>query len=243
VSMLEGTTTIPVAGKVPKKVVVIGGAVAAGVVGLAWWRRSRSLSEETAPPVADPRTGSDLPSDAFENPGSIDTTAPEEAPRAPRTDQEWSQRVVEVLNWYEPGFVSSTVGKYLGGQILTSDEAGMVREAWALVGRPPGGQMIRTSPTPTSPAPAPKQEEMRAPAGLRATKVTRSSVALDWSSMAGPLGYTVWVNGRQFGRTVVGSDMLVTGLKPGTDYVMTVAGLYNGWKHGPRASITVRTAK
>lgn len=159
-SALEGTTELPGVGKVKKGYVVAGGALVVGIVGYAWWARSRS-SEEAAPDFyADTRTGSELPGDGYTNPGGIDTGGDQDdGERAPRTDEEWAARVLEKLTWYEPGYVSGIIARYLANQIVTATEANVIREAWAQVGKPPGGQQIRTSPTgpttPVTPTPPP----------------------------------------------------------------------------------------
>ena len=160
--VLTGTVNVPGAGKLPKKYVAVGVAGIVGIVGWAYYRRSIGADEaDEESYYADTRTGASTGNDAYDNPGGIesdDQADDDDAWKPPTTDQEWSQRVIEMLSWYEPGFVSQTLGKYLSRQPLTADEATLIREAWAQVGQPPGKQVIITkttvtTPTPTTPKP------------------------------------------------------------------------------------------
>lgn len=148
---------VPAVGKVKQSYVLIGGGLVAGLVGVAWWKRAHAPTASVTDPYADTRTGSNLPVDTAPNSGHITPTGPSSTGwQAPATDPEWAQQVVSTLSWYEQGYVSATVGKYLAGQLLTPDEATLIREAWAQVGKPPGGQHIITSVTgPTQPVPPP----------------------------------------------------------------------------------------
>jgi hypothetical protein len=137
--MQGGTVDLPVIGQVPKVAVAVGGAVVVTIVGVAWWRRQQAgTAVEYAPDLT---TGSDTGSDAYRNPAPSysDGSA---ASTAPKTDQEWSARVLEKMTWLEPGYLGTILGKYLSGQALTLTEAEVVRSAWAIVGKPPGGQII-----------------------------------------------------------------------------------------------------
>lgn len=181
-STLDGTAQVPVVGKVQKKYLAVAGVAAVGVVAAVWYRRSRVMTEAAGGGgyYADTRTGSNLPTDTAADSGSIDTgdQGDDGGWKAPRTDQEWAQQVLERLSWYEQGFVSSVVAKYLAGQPITSpDEQTVIREAWAQVGTPPGGQRLITSPTsnPTPPPtttpakPTTKPGYRELPAGTRPT--------------------------------------------------------------------------
>jgi hypothetical protein len=157
VSALDGTTTLPGVGTVKKGYVAVGVALTAGIVGYAWYRRTQG-ADATGGDLsyfADTRTGSELPTDTYTNPApnadgvSGTGIGGDSVWHAPNTDPEWSQAAIEALSWYEPGFVSAIVGKYLSRQPLSAQEANVVREAWAQIGHPPGNQLIVTSSTGT----------------------------------------------------------------------------------------------
>lgn len=132
---MADTVDVPQVGPVKRQWLYVGGALVVGIVGYAWWRRSQAAGL-----VVDPATGS-LGGGPYANPnpdasGSdlVDTPG-----GPPTTNEEWTQRVVEDLGAIgtDPGFVAATLGKYLGRQQLTTDEATLVRTAWAYRGRPP----------------------------------------------------------------------------------------------------------
>lgn len=251
---MSETTTLPAVGKVKTAYVYAGFALVAGIAGYAWWRRS----QDTGPSVADPtyvdtRTGSDLPSSGYVNP------APDNADgqsgtgiggdsvwKAPNTDQEWAQQAIERLTWYEPGYVSSVTGKYLARQPIDSTEANVVREAWAQIGQPPGRQPIvpKSTGTGVTPTPKPTTPTMKAPTGLKASRVDRTGVRLDWAPLTGVKGYALYQNGKRL-ESVVYSGTYVSGLKSNTKYTFRVYGIYGSSnKLGPgSATITVRTKK
>lgn len=161
-SALDGSISVGGA-QVQKKHIAVAGAAAAGVVGYAWWKRRASApaGDESPDYYADLRTGSDVPSDAYVNPGGGGASSPagDDDP-APNSDPEWARRAVEMLTWYEPGHVSAVLGKYLARQPLTTEEAQLVREVWAQLGPPPSGQIAiipagsNATPVPTNPVPA-----------------------------------------------------------------------------------------
>jgi hypothetical protein len=157
VSALEGTTTLPVVGTTKRSYVAVGVALVAGIAGWAWYKRvnGSDTSGDPASYYADTRTGSEVPNDAYVNPapnadGQSGTgIGGDSVFHAPNTDPEWAQATVDKLSWYEPGYVSATVGKYLARQPLTADEQTLIREAWAQLGHPPGNQPILASATGT----------------------------------------------------------------------------------------------
>jgi hypothetical protein len=258
-SALSGTVDVPGVGRTQKAYVAVAGAAVAGLVGYAYWRR-RQADAGAAPAgsdgglYVDTRTGSALPSDQFVNPAPNNADSAwgtgiggTDVWQAPHTDQEWAQQAVDRLSWYEPGYVSATVGKYLARQPLTTGEQTLVRELWGLIGHPPTNQPILTasSPAPTpKPTPSPSSgPAMKAPTGLRWSHIGRSYVQLDWAANPGVVGYVVYVNGKRK-VSVVYSTYYVSGLKANTSYHFQVAGLYRAGKVGPKSStLTVKTKK
>lgn len=252
---LEGTATVPVVGKVKKAYVAVALAGTAGIVGFAWWRRSQTASDTAPDYYADTRTGSELPTDDYTNPGGVDTSQDDDGTwKAPKSDVEWSQAVVEKLSWFEPGYVSRTVGKYLAGSMLTADEADLIREAWAQVGKPPGNQRIVTSPTPTTPTPGtpgpkPPPGPVARTAAPKLHHVQRTSVSLTllWDPVSGAKSYTAYCNGGGQRRTktgIVGTSYTFAGLKPGTQHSVSVASVNSaGVRSGTTSNVvTLDTA-
>ena len=235
-SALEGTTTLPVLGKAKKSYVAVGVALVLGIAGWAWYRRADLAGDDTAvSPYADTRTGSELPTDEYVNPApssSADSSTTGE--KAPTTDPEWAARVIEKLSWYEPGYVSAVVGKYLAKQPITAEEQGVIREAWAQVGRPPGGQSIVVGTTPTAAA------ALVAPTGARTTVIGPTSARLDWGNVPGATGYRVGLNGA-YRETTYLSEIALTGLKKSTKYTVQIQGRNAGSTYGPAATVTFTT--
>jgi len=164
---MADTVDVPQIGKVDRKWLYAGGAVVAGIVGYAYWARSRSRSVFD-PNAIDPMTG--LPYSASmstgpyvnPNPRASGSDTVDNQSGQILTNQQWSAAVTESLInvGYDAGFVASVLGKYLSKQPLTSDEANMVRVAWAYQGKPPEGPdtiVMQTGggSTPGTPAPPP----------------------------------------------------------------------------------------
>lgn len=155
---LSGSVDVPGIGKMPKGTIAVIGAGAAGIVAWAWWNRSRSAEAEEPSEgeyYADLRTGSAGSNGGYENPGGIDMADDDDdGERAPRNNQEWSARVLEKLDWYERAYVSRIISAYLSRLEVTQEEADVIREAWAQVGRPPDGDIpIRIKGEPATPVP------------------------------------------------------------------------------------------
>jgi hypothetical protein len=252
---LQGTTTLPGVGKVKTGYVLIGGALVAGIAGYAWWKHQQAAADPTVDSAdgglyADTRTGSELPTDGYTNPApnadgvSGTDIGGDSVFHAPNTDQEWAQQAIERLSWYEPSYVSAITGKYLARQPLTATEADVIREAWAQIGHPPSNQLIITASTGTgTTTPPATTPTMKAPTGLRATKVSSTAVDLDWTPVSGAKGYKILVNGNQNGNAVLYSAGAARYLKSNTSYTIGVAGIFAGDKVGPVASIHVKTSK
>lgn len=130
---------VPAIGKVDRKYVYGAVALVAGIVGYAWWTRSRS---EAAVVTTDPTTGSEDPATggAYVNPRPVTSTV-DQTGDAIDTNPEWTAAVTARLStmFYDSQFIATTLGKYLSRQPLTTDEADLVRTAWAFEGKPPEG--------------------------------------------------------------------------------------------------------
>lgn len=251
---LEGSTTLPVVGSTKKSYVAVGVALVGGVVAWAYYKRMQGADTTGGATsyYADTRTGADTGSDAYANPAPSTPTgagAPSDSFKAPSTDPEWAQAALNTLNWYEPSYVSQTVGKYLSRQPLTSDEQTLIREAWAQLGHPPGNQTIITASTSTgtTPAPAPAPAGPAQPAaasiqivGIKATTGT-TDVRLDWGAVGRPDSYRVFVNGALKVQPVI-SAAHVTGLKRATTYTIGIAPVRDRTQ-GPTVTTRITTKK
>lgn len=249
---LDGTVTLPGVGPTKKIYVVAGGAVVALVAAFAYYRHAQAASsnattDDTA--TADDAyagtgtDGSDLYTGAYGQSisGNAGSAYYDSVPTVPTTDQEWTNKVVEDLNYLEPGYVITTLGKYLARQGLTTDEAALVRSAWAIDGHPPGNQAIipvatATPATPVTPG---------AVSGLKASRIDKGGVALDWNPVttAGVVGYRLFVGSGQSGNTVAYSNAYVPLAKAGTKYSVSVAAVNSKGTVGPKTTISVTTKK
>lgn len=229
---------------IPRKYAIVGVAAAVGIIGYAWWKNGQEGSatvaeepleaavDEYDSPLGNSGTNSSLTSTGNVDESRIDTNA------------KWTQAAVEYLQGagYDGGTVVSTLGKYLAFKPLSAIEAQIVMAARAAVGEPPvgGPYPIKDAlPTPTTPAPITK----KAPSGVKASVVNRTSIKIDWDVLSNVKGYVVYVNGVR-NRSVVYSESTHTNLKPNTVYKFSVSGLYAGDIQGPQsATISVRTKK
>lgn len=164
--------TVPGVGGVDKRVVIGVAAVGAGVVGYAWWQRSKSAgpTEYTVDPNDAFPAGDRIPPAGGGGGGGGGSASP-----VISTDGEWMKAATDHLirQGYEPEPVNTALGKYLGGQKLSTkpvDEVAIVRTARGLFGNPPqsGDLPIRIEdPTPgTPPVPgAPPEKPDATPPG------------------------------------------------------------------------------
>jgi hypothetical protein len=159
--------TIKIAGKrVPRNVVFLGAAAAAGFVGYAWW--SKGGQDEPAPP--------DLPSPV--EPPTDDTEFNViGGGKRPQTNGEWMLYVRDQLIsiGLDGGAVSSALGRFLAKQPLNKVDADIARQAIGLAGNPPeggpwyvieeatGGNPPPTAPPPETPPPAPSTPAQQPP--------------------------------------------------------------------------------
>lgn len=158
--------TIKIGGTNVPKPVAIGGAIAAGVIGIYFYRNKKQKQDAAASVAAagsteiDPATGYPYgsPEDAaalasqnnYAMPGGYGFTGyaggsgsspfGTGAPGNFNSNAEWAQYVenYEVTNLGgDAPTVGNAIGKYLTGQVLTSDQQGLVQSAIAIAGYPP----------------------------------------------------------------------------------------------------------
>lgn len=141
----------PAVGKIPKRWLWVGGAVAAGIVGYAYWKNRSTpvepISPDSLPEDRVPFTDADV---------SSGSGASESAGR-PLTNAEWSQQATDRMLelGYDSTAVAQALGRYLGRQPLTPDEQTLVRTAIGQIGLPPDGDFpIMSAPPAATPPPS-----------------------------------------------------------------------------------------
>lgn len=241
-ALTAGTIKLPGVGPV-KKVYVYVGVGAVGVfAAYLMWRRQQAANTDATP--ADAELGDGLTtgagSDVYQGAtgGGSATSDPDITPM-PSTNVEWTQQVLDYFNWLEPGFVSSTIGKYLARVPLSADEADFIRQAWAARGKPPEGPANFTLSSGTN---TPGTTTMPGvPTGLKVTSVTGSSVALDWADSSDALSYQLFRGSTQVG-SPTSSAYTDTGLGSGTSYTYTVKAVNGANVSAASAAVTGKTS-
>jgi hypothetical protein len=86
---------------------------------------------------------------------------------------------------------------------------------------------------------------LKAPTGLKASKVERTQITVTYGAVAGAAGYIGFRSGVYVGAAqAAGTAMTFGGLKPNTYYTLSVAGRTGvGNNTGPKATIKVKTKK
>lgn len=231
----------------PPKPVIIGGLIAGGILAFVWWRNRSAVNAATS--TTDPLTG--LSTGAEANTGATggnaggglgglsdtvdvsgDTSGVHDVPT-------WTADVIGKLGGtYEPSALYAALGSYLAGQPINSDQAAMVRAAWAASGKrdflpasytlttagsTPGGGGA-TAPTPTTPY----------------ATVSGVRVSLSTGSLPGATSYEWAVNGADHAHTS-GPTYVYEG-KPHTTYRFSVRAVVNG-HDTPQSGSTSATTK
>lgn len=241
-ALTSGSVKLPGIGPVKKTYLFVGvgavGILAAYIV----WRRQQAASAAAEVP-ADASLGDGLTtpagSDVYQGAtaGGAPTADPNITPM-PTTNIEWTQQVLDYFSWLEPGFVTSTVGKYLARVPLSTDEADFVRQAWAARGKPPEGPTTFTLTTDGNTTGSTTMPSV--PAGLTVGAVTASSIALDWTDSADAKSYQVFRGGAQVG-TPSSSSYTDTGLASGTSYSYTVKAVNGSNVSAASGAVTAKT--
>lgn len=218
------TVKVPAIGSVKKKWVLAGLGVSAGIVGWAWWHKGTGSTE---PAGEGDVTGGDLSytPDAYSGAtgipgGSTVTNIDPESPfGAPGTNAEWSQRLVDLLEGvgFDRNFAASTIGKYLSGNPLTTNEALSIQTGLALLGNPPAGALpiVKSNPAVPPPPATGGTAKPSAPSTLNVKKVNNNTWQLSWSPVSGATNYEV--------RAVTGHTGDAVRTVSGTSYTATSA--------------------
>lgn len=239
------TVKVPGIGPVEKKWVYVGAAVAAGIVGYAYWNKAQANAAESE--VTDytegPGYAMDSGVDEYVNPGGSQAPVVEDRNPAPQSNIEWGQAAIEFLSdqGFEGGAVA--VGLYMTRQNLTSTQANMIRAVHGAIGPPPVGDYpIRITPgTPSTPTPTPPK--LTAPTGLSAHDIGSTTVGLLWNAVTGARWYTVNLsNGKEY--NTASTQISIKGLRRNTTYKVQVRAVDMNKKPGPlSASRTFRTKR
>lgn len=205
--------------KISKKAVVIGGAVAVGIIGYAYYQRSIAGSsgggDDSEEELIDPYTGLPL-SDEFQFPAyqAMTISDPTGTPFGTGlggqvvtqvdTNAGWTQAAMAYLSQngsYEPSALLDALGKALAGNAVTTQEAAMFNAARAVMGEPPqpwgpnGTRvLVHTNSNPNNPPPTTSTPgaSLPAPKNLRAVNITTSTIRLDWDPVPGAIGYSFY---------------------------------------------------
>jgi len=133
------TIKLPVIGPTKRTYVYAGGALIAGIVGYAWFSRTRTSPAEEATVLPE-----DIPQDRQPPPtvvGSEDFD--DENVRAIiNTNAEWYTAAIDYLvstGGFDFTFAALALGKFLARRTVTEDEANLIQAAKGAVGEPPQG--------------------------------------------------------------------------------------------------------
>lgn len=245
------TMKIPGIGPVEKKWVYVAGAAAVGIVGYAYWNKSRAEAAETEVSDYTDGTGYGIDSgvDEYVNPGGSQAPVEEDYVSAPTTNPEWSQKAIAILvdTGYDPVEASLAVGRYMLRQSLSSTQANMIRAASAQLGPPPSGDFpITVTPgTPTPSGPDPDDfPKMTAPSGLSAHDVGSTTVGLLWNAVSGARYYEVYLPGHSTpSHRTASTQLTIKGLKRNARYAVRVRAYDMAKRTGPWSDTRTFTTK
>lgn len=249
-ALTAGTVKVPGIGPVKKVYVYVGVGAVGVLAAYLMYRRQQALDAAAAVPAdADLGTGLTTPpgSDVYggATAGGAPTADPNITPM-PTTNVEWTQQVLDYFSWLEPGFVSSTVGKYLARVPLTSDEGNFVRQAWAARGKPPEGPDTFTLTSDgNSPGTAPAPGNATKLVGMHVSGASKTTITVDWGFDGQKPDYIVMSkNGVPVAGNLYGTytTYKFTGLKPGTKYNLQALG-YKNATPGTPATVQGSTTK
>lgn len=227
------TVKVPGIGPVKKGYVYVAAAGVAGFVGYAWWTRGGGFA-----PVEEPGGPVDEFGDERITPNTIDTfDVAVDTRTGITTNGEWSQFVISHLAGlgYDSTVVSTAIGRFLARQPLNKVDLDFARQAWAVGGEPPEGR-----PWTIIPESSPAAVAVGAVTGLRASKVTATSITITWDAVPGATGYEIKRYGGGTARTS-GTSHTSSGLKAGSAQAFFVKAHNSANNYGPEASLTVNT--
>lgn len=220
---MANTVKLPVIGPTDQRWVMVGGALIAGIVGYAWWSRSKALPGDVG-------TGEILPEDVPQDrlpPSTIvgEQNFDDENVRAIiNTNPEWYTSAVDYLvstGGYDFTFTSITLGKFLSRRTLTEQEANLVQAAKGAIGEPPQGgpwPIIRG----TGEGASTSTNKLTTPSlRVNAGDPRNTNYGLGWNKVSGAAYYIVRRTvgpGSPTSVAVIGTSRRTPGLKAGSTY-------------------------
>jgi hypothetical protein len=246
---MADTITIPQIGAVRKEYVWAAGGVVVIIVGYAYLKRRQSA--QSGAPAVDTSTGS-----LGATGGSPPPITPAQTPGStvPQTNAEWTTDVLDklgALGGSEESHTLSVLGKYLQKVPLTADEADIIRQAWALSGKPPQGPDTFTL-TSSGGSPGTPSGKLPAVTGLFGGsglfnrvngKLVNNYIDVGWNPVEGAVSYHFEE------RSAFGSqshDMATPGIHetvsaPNADHYITVWAVDAHNQRGDPATVVVHT--
>lgn len=225
------------------KILIIGGGAA--IAAYVWWTRSNGTPEEVDPNATTP-TVTEGSSRTPQTDPEVGNTSTGSTTRRPGTNAEWLSDGTDFLigRGTPAATAYNVLNKALGGEQVTEQEKALVSQVITGIGSPPDGM----PPLNSAPATAPASTTVTAaPTNLVIKSRTRSTLLVDWTGVKNTVGYLVTVTGGGLSSPKKYWPLFdwatVAGLKPNTEYTITVAGRNRNGSTGPAASIKARTAK
>lgn len=259
---LEGTIKTPL-GVVQKKtaLIFVGGVVVLG--GIVWYRQKQlggAPADATAQEAAiNPATG--YPYGSPEDAAALESQSAYVSPTIPTgggsnvptsnvgfsSNGQWTQAVVEYFNTNvsgtDIGLLTAALGKYVTGAYVNDSEVSLVQQAIAAQGYPPIAGQSGYPPSLNRTAPTGPPAAMTAPKNIKALRVDKKGVSLDWDALSGAKGYKVYIDGKLTGINVLYSTSYVPLMYSNHKYTIGIAGIWPGDKIGPIGNITITTKK
>jgi hypothetical protein len=267
---LEGTIKTPL-GPVQKKTALILGGGLAVIVGIVYYRQKQAaaatptgdgtdnpINPATGYPYGSPEDAAALAEQAsYVSPPTASGGGSSSIPPTGTgyvSNGAWTQGVIEYMS--STGAVeditalSSALGKYITGAYVApgSAEDSLISQAIAAQGYPPVSgpsgmppAINRNPPQGSTTPPTDADPTLPAPSGLKAVRVDQGGVSIDWNPLPGAIGYKTFINGKQFGPSVVYSAAYINLPKRKTRYTIGVQGINVKNRTGHTAAIGVTT--
>ena len=255
---------VPGIGNVEKKYVYISAAGIAGFVGYMYWRNRQSQSTDTTATdtTADTSAADSGASDtgatfdpsaygySYDYSGSapvyqapINQTIPVTSGQQITTDAAWDSAAIAQASdmGADPAALSSALGRFLANLCVSNAQADLVRQAEAMLGRPPQSPNLEIKICPSS------GNGGSAPTAVSAFHVTqtdKSGISYGWNAVTGADYYHIHIegNGISHGYNVHATTTRIGSLKSKKKYYAKVHVVVGG-KAGPDTPLISATTK
>lgn len=242
---LEGDVTLPGAGKVHKKWLILPAGAALGYVGWRWYQSNQAASD--APAGSDGMyTNPDLTDMGLSTSGGATTVTGNTGstvtdgtnPNTIDDNAEWTQKAVELLGnaGYDSAVVYAALGNFLARRSLDKSEASIARAALAAAGQPPVNGPFSVIESATA---GDGTTTLPAPTGLKVVSTTTTTAVLSWNKVDGAGLYRIYRSGAStnVGATdAANTTITISGLSPNTEYSFQVAADTTTAKPGTKSS-------